>query len=301
MPPQDFARTLANFWGLLEGKPKNIYFCSPKHVCKKSSETAKTMPFQTQRTKNRCFSQDVEYVECVLGMFLKNVLLSAVMLNMWIILNVFWTYRPFQVHPREEKKKQHSTLQLWEAHFFQKYASFNWNVEYVECVLGGFPKKSDSFSCHVEDVDYVECFLNLQALPGAPPTPPPKKNIQHYSCEKQKFFKNVLLSTEMLNMLNVFLECFRKNVLLSGEILNMLNAFGTYRPLLNEANKFQKHSTYSTFPQKKHIWGERLSNISTYSTFPQKEAHFLQKKNLLSAVMLNVVSPSGIGVFKRGL
>ena len=49
---------------------------------------------------------------------------------------------------------------------------------------------------------------------------------------------------------------------------------------LNEANKFPKHSTYSTFPQI-------------------QEAHFL-KKMLLSVVMLNVVSPSGNWGVQKG-
>ena len=65
-----------------------------------------------------------------------------------------------------------------------------------------------------------------------------------------------------------------KNVLLSGEMLNMLNVLGkdlgTPPPLS------------SSSPPKN----------STYSTFPLKEAHFL-KKMLLSAEMLNMLNSGG--------
>ena len=44
--------------------------------------------FLDTKTKNHSFSQHVEYVECVLGGFPKNVFLSALMLNMFIMLNV---------------------------------------------------------------------------------------------------------------------------------------------------------------------------------------------------------------------
>ena len=97
-------------------------------------------------------------------------------------------------------------------------------------------------------------------------------------------FEKVLLSGEMLNM------------------LNMLNAFGTYRPLVNEANKFQKHSTYSTFqhfPRNKHILGERLSNIFNIFNISAERSTFL-KNMLLSAVMLNVVPPSGNWGVQKG-
>ena len=69
-------------------------------------------------------------------------------------------------------------------------------------------KKCASFSCKVEYVDYVECFLNLQTLPGAPQKN--KKNIFNITTVRNTFFPDVLLSAEMLNMLNVFLDGFRK-------------------------------------------------------------------------------------------
>ena len=54
-------------------------------------------------------------------------------------------------------------------------------------------------------------FLNLQALPG-------EKNTFNITAVRSICFQNALLSADMLNMLNVFLECFRKCVSFWGNV-----------------------------------------------------------------------------------
>ena len=65
------------------------------------------------------FCGNVEYVEYVQKLFLKNMLLSAEMLNMLNMLNIFWTYRPLLNTPSawEEPNIQHYS---WKKHFFLK-------------------------------------------------------------------------------------------------------------------------------------------------------------------------------------
>ena len=100
-----------------------------------------------------------------------------------------------------------------------------------------------------------------------------KKNIQHYSCEKHFVQKGASFSGNV-EYVECVLGMFSKYVFISGErlnVLNMLNAFGTCRPLLNEANKFQKHSTYSTFPKKEaHFWREAFKHIQHIQHFRRK-------------------------------
>ena len=99
--------------------------------------------------------------------------------------------------------------------FFQKCASFCWDVEYVRSCWMPFPKK-------------------------------------------------MLLSAEMLNM------------------LNMLNYFGSIWSLLafHRHKIIQHDSTYSTFQQKEaHFFENWIQHDSTYSTFQQKEAHLIHMLN----------------------
>ena len=197
------------------------------------------------------------------------------MLNMLIMLNVFELTDPSRCTPEKKKKFNITAVR---STIFQKCASFSWNVEYVECVLGGFPKKVLLSAVMLNMLIMLNAFWTYRPFQVHPRK---KSNIQHYSCEKHIFFRNVLLSAEMLNMLNMFLECFRKKVLLSGEMLNMLNmlnAFGTYRPLLNEANKFIQHIQHiQHFPRNKHILGERLSNIFNILNISAERSTFFEK------------------------
>ena len=128
------------------------------------------------------------------------------------------------------------------------------------------PEECASFSSNVEYVDYVECFLNLQTLPSAP------QKSQHSTVQlweahfsKRCFFQLKCWICWMCSW-NV-----PENVLLSGNMLNMLNVFGTYGPLLNEANKFKKHSTYSAFPLKEtHFWRQAFEHIQYIQHFRRK-------------------------------
>ena len=196
------------------------------------------------------------------------------MLNMLIMLYAFWTYRPFQVHPRNKKKTniQHYSC---ERHTFQKCASFSWNVEYVERVLGGFPKNA-SFSCNVEYADYVECFLNLQPLPGAPQK---KKNIQRYSCEKH-IFQNMCFFLRKcwicwMCSWNVFRKCasFWGNVEYVECFWNLQTPFEWGQLSSKYIQHIQHDQHIQHFPRKKHF-------SKTLQEHIQHIQHFRRKKHV---------------------
>ena len=108
------------FWGLLGASQKHLLLQSQVIVWKKHSEIAEIRPFEAQTTENRSFSWNVEHVDCVLGGFLKKVLLSAAMLNMLIMLNVLRTYRPFEVHPQKNNIQHYS----WKKRILRKMCFF---------------------------------------------------------------------------------------------------------------------------------------------------------------------------------
>ena len=169
-------------------------------------------------------------------------------------------------------KNQHSTLQLWEARFFQKYASFCCNVEYVECVLGLFLK-----ICFFLGICWI-CWMFDEHADPSRCTPPKENNIQHYSCEKHIFSKMCffLLICWICRMLSwsVF-----ENVLLSGKywicwicwmLLELTNPFWM-RPASSRNIQHIQHIQH--FPRNTHIFGDMLSNIFNTSA----ERHFFWK------------------------
>ena len=124
----------------------------------------------------------------------------------------------------------------------------------------------------------------------------------NYSCRKQAEFlhvelflpkggnvsKNMLLSVEMLNVLNHVLCNAIKKTLLSAEIFNMLNMLNVLWPMrlhgVQWAKKHSTYSTYSTFQQKEHFFGTlhptwfNMFNISAErSIFWGKKSFFLLK------------------------
>ena len=96
---------------------------------------------------------------------------------------------------------------------------------------------------------------------------------------KKHFFKNVLLSAEMLNMLD-HVEClFPKKMLLSAEMLNMLNMlnyFGSIWSLLafHRPKIIQHIQHIQLFSRKKHIFSKIGSNMI------QHIQHFSRKKHI---------------------
>ena len=202
----------------------------------------------------------------------EKVLLSAVMLNMLIMLNVFELTDSSRCK-KKTKKKLHSTLQLREAYFFKNVLL---SAEMLKCWMCSWkvPEKCASFSCNIEYVDYVECFWTYRPFQVHPRKIKQHSTLQFWEAyfSRMCFFQLKCWICWMCSW-NVFENVF----FFSGgmlNMLNMLNAFGTYRLLLNEANKFQKHSTYSTFPQKEAYFGrETFKHI-------QHIQHFRRKKHI---------------------
>ena len=105
------------------------------------------------------------------------------------------------------------------------------------------------------------------------------QHIQHYR-RKEPFLEKMLLSAVMLNV-----------GFLSG-------TWGVQKGFVSSKN-IQHIQHIQHFRRKKHFLRKGFWTYSTYSTFPQKGSLFW-KKRLLSAVMLNVGSPSGNWGLQKG-
>ena len=207
--------------------------------------------FKSLSQKNASFYRNVEYVEYV---------------------EHFWSLQTPVEHPNCLEGTRHSTLQLWESHFFK-------NVLLSAEML------------NMLNVEWWTC------RPRSRCTPRPRKKKQHSTLQlwESHFLRNVLLSAEMLNMLNVSWSVF-ENVLLSGEMLNMLNMLNAFLNLqtprfwgqhkfpetFNIFNIFNISPETSTFFETR-AFQEHIQHIQHFS----RKKHIF-KKMLLTTVMLNV-------------
>ena len=129
-----------------------------------------------------------------------------------------------QTFPSAPQKTQHSTLAVRNT-FFQKCVCFFFffccNVAYVECVLGLFLKMCFLGNVeYVEYVEYVECFWIYRPFQA--------QKTFNIIVVRKHIFSIMCLFAEMLNMLNVFLECFWKCVSFWGnvEYVEYVECFG---------------------------------------------------------------------------
>ena len=211
---------------------------------------------------------------------------------------------------------------------FSKNASFSCNVEYVECVLGAV---FENVLLSGEMLNMLNGFRTYRPLiwPVSSKTIQHIQHIQHLPRKKHIFLEE---DKNIFNTFNITAErsFFWKKMLLTAVMLNMLNVFRTYRPVVGpESSKKFNIQHIQHFPRKKHIFLEDAKNIlntfnitaercfffnvshscnveyvecfsnlqtrcgarkfekhstySTYSTFPQKEAHFLEDaKNIFN-------------------
>ena len=115
-------------------------------------------------------------------------------------------------------------------------------------------EKCASFCRNVEYVEYVECFWNLQAMELV--SPRYIQHIQHFCSFELILYKKMLLSAEMLNMLNHVGDLVWKMCFFLQKCWICWICWMFLEPTSNGACKSQIHSTYSTystFLQKKHF------------------------------------------------
>ena len=119
---------------------------------------------------------------------------------------------------------------------------------------------------------YVEVFLQKAAF---------SYMLNFFLLKGGDFLQNVLLSAEMLNMLNHAL-C---SALLSAEMLNMLNMLNVLWPMrlhgvkwAKKPSKYSTYSTYSTFQQKEAIFRNLTSNMIQHIQHFNRKKHFSCKK-----------------------
>ena len=140
------------------------------------------------------------------GLLNKNVLLSGEMLNMLNVLGKAWGPPP-PLSSSSPQKIQHIQHFPWKKHIFSKNASFSWNVEYVEfwgaCWIKMCFFLQKCWICWI-------CWM-FWGKPGDPPPPYllvlPQSNSTYstystFPLKEAHFLKKMLLSGEMLNMLN---------------------------------------------------------------------------------------------------
>ena len=272
--PKTLVQICTKFLGPFLRVSKKHCFCSPKQfLVKKGSETAEVMPFQTQKTKNRCFSQNVEYVEWVLGMFLENVLLSAEMLNMLIMLNVFWTYRPFQVHPRENPTSNITAVRstFSQMCYFQLKCWICWMCSW---------RVSEEVLCSAGMLNMLFMLNVFWTYRPFQVHPKQKTTFNIAAVRSIVFFKMCFFHLKCwicwMRSWNVFEKCvsFWGNV----EYVEDVECFGTYRPFWMRPISSKNIQHIEHFPRKKHIFGERLSNIFNIFNMSAERSTFFWKR-----------------------
>ena len=192
----------------------------------------------------------LDHVECLF----QKMLLSAEMLNMLNLLNYFgsiWSLLAFH-RPKIIQHIQHIQLFISrKKHIFSKIGS-----NMIQHIQHFSRKKHIWYTCWIIFPEIITFWAVLSFFPW--------KNhflghVEFFPQKEAFFFKNVLLSAEMLNMLDHVEYLFWKKVLLSAEMLNMLNMlnyFGSiwsflafHRPKIIQHIQHIQH-----FSRKKHIF-----------------------------------------------
>ena len=264
------------------------------------------------------FCWNVEYVRSCWMPFPKKVLLSAEKLNMLNMLNYFgsiWSLLAFHRPKIIQHDSTYSTFQQKEAYFFSKIGS-----NMIQHIQHFSRKKHIWYTCWIifHEITTFGAMLNFF----------PWKNhfLGHveFSPQKEAFFQKCASFCWNVEYVRSCWMPFPKKVLLSAEMLNMLNTlnyFGSIWSLLafHRPKIIQHIQHIQHFQQKEaHFFENWIQHDSTYSTFQQKEAHLIhmlkyfpwsnhflgyvelfslkephfwkKKKMLLSAEMLNMLN-----------
>ena len=119
------------------GTSLNIYFCSPKAFSAKALRNCRNKALRGTKNRKSFFQLKCWICWMCSWRVSKNVLLNH---NVEYV-DYVECFLNLQTLPGAPQKKNNIQRYSCEKHFFQKCASFNGNVEYVECVLGTFSKK----------------------------------------------------------------------------------------------------------------------------------------------------------------
>ena len=227
--------------------------------------------------------RNVEYVKYVQKPFLKNVSFCG---NVEYVeyVDCFWSLQaPFE-HPNCLEGTRHWTLQLKEYSpncvYFLRKCWICWI-----CSKAFLKTRIDSFCGN------VECWILWMLLELTDPfwTPQLLGRDPTFNITAERVFSKMFIFCGDVEYVEYLQKLVSKNVLLSGEMLNILNMFLELAGLIQKgyvSSKSIQHIQHvQQFPRRKHIFENIPRTHSTYLTF--QKTHFW-KKVLLTAVMLNV-------------
>ena len=203
-----------------------------------------------QESASFCWS--VEYVESCWILCSKNVLLSAEMLNMLNMLNYFASsWSPLASHrPKKIQHIQHIQHFSRKKHIFQTLDPTWSNIFNISAERSTFSAHVEFFllkeplfgPCWIFSAERTTFWVMLSFFPWKKPFFSKSAsfcwNVEYVRSCWMPFPKKVLLSAEMLNM------------------LNMLNYFASSQPILasNRAKIIQHIQHIQHFSRKKHIF-----------------------------------------------
>ena len=201
---------LGKTWGpppLSSSSPQNIqhiqhiqHFCRKKHILIQhgpQNSTYSTFPLKEAHFLKKMLLS-AEMLNMLNSLARGHLLISPKTFNIFNIFNIsaerstFW----FNMGPRI----QHIQHFPWKKTFFlRKCASFCWNVEYVEFSGQGSPS---NFPQNIQHIQHIQHFCRKKHIliqHGAQ-----NSTYSTFPLKEAFFWENVLLSGEMLNMLNFF-------------------------------------------------------------------------------------------------
>ena len=244
-------------------------------------------------SKNASFSWNVEYVEFWGACWIKMCFFLQKCWICWICW-MFWG-KPGDPPPLSSssppKKFNIFNISPERSTFSQKNASFRGNVEYVEFWGACWIKM-----CFFQGKCWI-CWICWMFW-GEPGDPPPYLlvlpktfnifNIFNISAERSTFWFNMGPQNSTYSTFPLKEAHFLKKMLLSAEMLNMLNSLARGH-LLISPKTFNIFNIFNISAERSTFWFNMGPQNSTYSTFPLKERHFSENV-LLSAEMLNMLN-----------
>ena len=192
-------------------------------------------------SKNASFRGNVEYVEYWGACWIKMCFFLQKCWICWICW-MFWGKNGDT--PPSSKKIQHIQHFAWKKRIFSKETSFSWNVKYVEFSGQGSPS---NFPQNIQHVQHVQHFCRKKHIwfnMG-----PRNSTYSTFRLEERHFSKNVLLSSEMLNMLN---SLARGHLLISPKTFNIFNISSESSTFWFNMGPRIQHIQH--FPGKKHFF-----------------------------------------------
>ena len=200
-------------------------------------------------SKNASFCWNVEYVESCWILCSKNVLLSAEMLNMLNMLNYFASSWSLLASHRPKKIQHIQHIQ----HFCRKKHIFQ-TLDPTWSNIFNISAERSTFSAH------VEFFLLKEPLFGPCWIFSAERTtfwvmLNFFPWKKPFFSKSASFCWNVEYVRSCWMP-FPQKVLLSAEMLNMLNYFASSQPILasNRAKIIQHIQHIQHFSRKEHIF-----------------------------------------------